>query len=257
MNNIFSIVLPVRIDCEERLENLKAVLNWINNIGCSVVLLEADKKSQLHDLQAEYKQMKYIFIEDSSSVFHRTKYINYLLNYVNTKIVAIWDADIIIPLAQVEHTIKMMLDKDIILAYPYSGTFYMLPEDLSKMFRQDLNINNILCKTLPPLMGRRSCGGVYFVNRIEYISIGGENEKYKGWGPEDAERLRRTLIIGKKAEWLNYGKAFHLFHRRNQFQENENNPELIKMRKEFVKECSMNKLEMQIYINSELLTSNS
>lgn len=32
MNSLLTIVLPVRIDCRERLDNLKAVLTWIDKM---------------------------------------------------------------------------------------------------------------------------------------------------------------------------------------------------------------------------------
>lgn len=255
MDGIFSVVMPVRIDWDERLENLKAVLAWTDKIGCPIIVLEADKEPHCRFAETDYKHTEYIFVEDSAAVFHRTKYINILLRHVHTTVVAVWDVDMIIPLEYVGLTIDMIVKDKYTMFYPYSGIFYSLPKEISDTFRKNLDLNNLLFRKFKTMVGRRSCGGIYFVNREEYLSIGGENEKYVGWGPEDSERLRRTWIMGKKAGWLPSGPAYHLYHERDLWQEHENHPNLIEMRKEFVRECSMNRVEMQEYIRTELLAN--
>ena len=105
LSSLLTIIMPVRIDSDERMANLKAVLHNVCGLGCRVILLEADKHSAFKDgSEMDVETMKFIrheFVEDSSPVFHRTRYINRLLNEATTEIVAVWDADILIAYHQV------------------------------------------------------------------------------------------------------------------------------------------------------------
>lgn len=254
MKKTLSIVMPVRIDTDERFENLRTVLAWIDQLGCPIIVLEADVEARLADLYAQYQHVEWAFAKDVEPVFHRTKYINHLLHRVKTPLAAVWDADIILPLEQVIAAVRMTCEKQLTIAYPYFGTFSMMTEEESAVFRLKRDPSMLRSDQFKPLMGRRSCGGVYIVDCNSYFSIGGENEKYHGWGPEDAERLRRAQIMGKRVEWLPQGTAFHLYHRYNISEKMDNNLNLHAMRKEFVRECCMNAEEMHDYIHHELLS---
>ena len=45
LSSILSIVMPVRIESDERMSNLKAVLHHVCGLGCRVILLEVDEQS--------------------------------------------------------------------------------------------------------------------------------------------------------------------------------------------------------------------
>ena len=86
MNSLLTIVLPVRIDCRERLDNLKAVLTWIDKMEYPIILLEADRSPKTNTLIEAFKHIRYHFVEDCQKVFHRTKYINDLLRMAKSKV---------------------------------------------------------------------------------------------------------------------------------------------------------------------------
>lgn len=44
-----TLVFPVRIDCEERRENLRVVLRQLDGLGCRMLVLEADAVPALGD----------------------------------------------------------------------------------------------------------------------------------------------------------------------------------------------------------------
>lgn len=252
METKFTVIMPVRIDSDDRQKNLRAVLVWLKQFGCRVLVLEADQTPHLKSIVSAYPYAEYLFVEDDNQTFHRTKYINVLLRQATSRYVAIWDADVIVRPEQVAQTLDRMEKEHVVLGYPYSGMFYLMDEDQSTRFHKNPDLSAFQQKNLTPLMGRPACGGVYIVNREVYLSIGGENEKYKGWGPEDAERLRRTQIIGLKAGWLSNEPLYHLHHKRNPQDLNDTNPNLLAMRREFVRECSMTRTEMANYIQNEM-----
>lgn len=254
MTTVFSIVLPVRVDCRDRLDNLKAVLSWIDTIGCPVILLEADQTPRLKSVVTLYKHVRYYFVEDKNKAFHRTKYINDLLRLTDADIVAVWDADAIVPHLQVKEAITCMNRLKTTIVYPYNGIVYMLSSQQSAEFRKQQDLLPFCNEKMETLMGRIACGCVYMVNRIRYLSLGGDNEKFVGWGPEDAERLHRVQIAGDEVRWLSSGPLFHLHHVRNDRKDKNFQKNLLSMQKEFVRVCSFNQSEMWNYIHDELLT---
>ena len=88
---------------------------------------------------------------------------------------------------------------------------------------------------LSPVLKRPFCGGAFFVNRQKYLSLGGENKHFIGWGPEDAERLRRVEIMEHSVKRTKYGKAYHLYHPRNENSRYFDEDTAVELRKEFVK----------------------
>jgi predicted glycosyltransferase involved in capsule biosynthesis len=253
MVNTFTIVLPVQVDSKNRLDNLKTVLTWIDKIGCNIILLEASNRPQLEKIANTFNHVTYHFVEDKNKVFHRTKYINELLHMAETNIVAVWDADVIVPQSQVDEAVVCMVKQNVTVVYPYNGTIYMLSPQQSMVFRKEQELLRFQNEKLISLMGRVSCGGIYFVNRSRYLSLGGDNEKFVGWGPEDTERLHRVQIVGDKVLWIKSGPLYHLHHDRGEWSETSFQNNLLSMRKEFVKVCSFNQSEMLAYIHDELL----
>ncbi len=248
MKNIFSIVMPVRVDSEERVENIKSVLAWTDRMNSTILLLEADKNRKLESVGQEFRNVRYIFEEDHSELFHRTMYINKLLHYANTEVVAVWDADIIVAYRQIAQAISLIKEGACTIAYPYMGKLVMLSPELSDGFRKNPDIEYLCGMNLPASLNRPFCGGVYLVDRMKYLSVGGENERFVDWGPEDAERFRRVQILGQKVSWLPAGEVFHLYHSRDGKQQGFENPRLVAMRKEFIKECGMSRDEMAEYV---------
>ena len=134
------------------------------------------------------------------------------------------------------------------MAYPYNGEFVMLEQNLSEELIKTNDLEHIKKQDFPSIFNRPSCGGAFFVNRQKYLSLGGENENFIGWGPEDAERLRRVQIMGHLAKWTEKGKAYHLYHPINQNSRFFNENVSIEMRREFIKVCSMNRKKLSEYI---------
>lgn len=254
LSSLLTIIMPVRIESDERMGNLEAVLNHVCGLGCRVMLLEADAQSAFNDqksLSAESrKHIGHEFVVDASPVFYRTKYINRLLNEASTEIVAVWDADILIAYNQVYEAIEN-IQKGCTIAYPYSGEYVMLSEKESSVARRGFDAEYLKSRKLQPVFGRPFCGGVFLVHRQRYLQCGGENEHFTCWGPEDAERLRRVCILGHDAKWTQEGQAYHLYHPRGKNSDFYSEEDAVKLRKELVKVCGMGKEELQNYITGD------
>lgn len=248
LNHICTFVMPFRIDCLERQRNLAFTINWLASLKAKIILLEADVQPRA-DKSSFHENVEYIFVEDSNPVFHRTHYINILLKQATTEIVSVWDTDIVAAYQQITEAVRNIME-GCTLSYPYNGEYVMLAPDCSEEFVKTGDLKYLEEQDLEPIFNRPFCGGAFFINRQEYLAVGGENEHFTGWGPEDAERLRRVQIMGHQVKWTAEGKAYHLYHPRNDnsrfFDENA----AIEMRKELAKVCSMNKEELSEYIKT-------
>lgn len=107
---------------------------------------------------------------------------------------------------------------------------------------------------LKSFLGRKLCGGAYIVHRQRYLSCGGENEHFTGWGPEDAERLHRVVILGHKACYVETGELFHLYHPRGMNSSYKSKDNAREMREEFIRVCCMTDTELKSYISNEEYT---
>ena len=243
-----TIVMPIRIDSEERKENLRTVLSHINRLNCRVLLLEADSEPQL-DKEEWIRETDYQFVRDTSPIFHRTRYINMLLREAPTDIISVWDADILVAYEQVFETVSL-IEQGYTIAYPYNGEYVMLSDYDSKMIRKNFDIEYLRSRRMESVFGRRFCGGIFFVNRERYFECGGENENFTGWGPEDAERLRRVSILGHDVCWTKTGQAYHLYHPRGKNSDFHEEEVAIRLRKELTHVCSMDAEELKKYITS-------
>lgn len=251
LEDVCTFVIPVRIDSKERMRNLHMAVDWLSPLGAQIHILEADKEQQICPKDFTQPCVNIHYIKDEEPIFHRTHYINRLLQMSTTPFVAVWDTDIIIDHKQILYAVyHCLVEEGCTLAYPYNNKFVSLDEKLSKKFVSDGDIGYLNRRKLRSIIDRPFCGGAYIVDKQKYNSIGGENEFFVGWGPEDAERLRRTQIMEHKVGWASDGCAYHLYHPRNENSRFFNEETAVSTRREFIKVCSMNKEELSEYIKT-------
>lgn len=245
---ILSFVIPVRIDSQERLQNLTAVASWLEQTQCALYILEADATQQIPQELCNRASINYTFVKDENPCFHRTKYINSLLSMANTELVAVWDADIIVPLENIVSAVNQNMEYKETITYPYARKCIWLSASESDDFCNSNELSTIENTKCSPIIGRPFCGGAFIVNTERYLSIGGENEKFTGWGPEDAERMRRCRILGHKANWIDISLAYHLAHPIKNNSRYFSQEMADTMRREFVMECCMTEIELYEHI---------
>lgn len=212
-----TFLIPIRMDSVIRIENISASINYLlNNFNTNIIVLEAGKycNNILRRLLPE--NVKYIFRKDGDPVFYRTFYLNYMTSISQTDIVAIWDADIIIPANQILKCVKKLRSHNSDIVLPYDGRFLDTTSIIRDLFIE-LNDVNILTNNMNKMLfiyGQGMCGGAILVNRNKYIESGMENLDFYGWGPEDQERMIRWEKLGFRIERIN-GVLFHLTHPRD------------------------------------------
>lgn len=237
VNEELTIVIPLRLDSRERENNLDMILEQLSGLrNIKIIILEADSQS-FYRLKKNYTNVTYLFVKDEDPVFYRTHYINKLLSEANTRIVGVWDTDVIIPEPQIREAVSMIEKGEAAMCFPYDGHFCMLSPDCNFQNKTFLTVLN------------HSVGGAFLVNKDVYLSVGGENENFYGWGCEDLERVKRMRILELPIRRTK-GSLYHLYHpkgRNSGFREVQLE---MNNRSEFLSICKMTKQELLQYIKS-------
>lgn len=239
-----SFLLPVRIDSAERYKNLLLLLRYLNlYTDTHIFVLEADKAPKISGHLFK-SGVHYSFIEDSQEKFHRTHYINQLTWQTDSPYICICDADVIIPLLQLEETVNLLR----------AGYSYVLPYDIF-LTTTDEEEKALFLKTLDcgvfktGIVWKYACGGAIFLNRADFIRAGMSNEHITSWGPDDVEQKKRMEILGFSMMSVK-GPLLHLWHPRGVNSSYENPEERIRLTEEYVRVASCGRAELLQYIDT-------
>jgi predicted glycosyltransferase involved in capsule biosynthesis len=216
-----TFILPVRLDSMIRLENLLLTLeNLESDFHTNIIVVEASYYNSGVLKQLVSNSISCYFIEDKDPIFHRTKHLNTISRKVNTDIIGIWDADVILESSQIIDAIQHIRNRKCDFAYPYDGRFL----DTSEIIRNHYLLHkdvNFLKKNTPKMRllyssikEGNSQGGAFLISTEKYKLSGLENEMFYGWGVEDSERYHRWLIFNFTM-YRSKGALFHLSHPRD------------------------------------------
>ena len=137
----FAILIIVRLDSIDRLENTLMVIEYLIqyfNTNIYVWEISAHDNHVLSRLISS--EVKYEFHQDYDPILHRTKYINDLVKAIKEEYLAVWDADVIVPVEQVVQTAKYLRD-GYEMVYPYKRYFYDTSYPIRKIYLEKRDIN--------------------------------------------------------------------------------------------------------------------
>lgn len=243
--------IPVRIDSDKRKRNILAVVNFYRKeTNARFIILEADNERKINELTLS-PSLHYFFIKDDNLIFHRTHYINRMLNEVETSFAVIWDADVVIPTEQLAEAYMKLKLNNRTMVYPYDGRFCCINDFFSALFCKKNKIG-LFTKTdmsQKMIFGYYSVGGAYVVNVQSYRTFGWENENFIGWGPEDVERNCRMRILGDCPERVG-GPLFHLHHTRSVNSGDYMREVAFTTKKVLCHVCGMTSAELKEYVKT-------
>lgn len=250
--NDLTFVIPVRVDCFERLENLCLVIDYLTSFfDTKIIIIEADREKNGVVFNAIKGRAKYLFIEDFDTIFYRTKYLNILSNMVETDHIAIWDSDVIVHPGQIYPAIVGLRENAYDFIFPYDGNFLDTGVVHRIKFFEDRNIDYLLenVATMHLPYTSTACGGGFLARLSDYLDCGGENENFYGWGQEDGERVKRWEILEKKITRIK-GPMFHLYHPRGKNSTYTSNEHRDSQISEYYRISYMNKGKLKMEIAS-------
>jgi len=164
--------------------------------------------------------------------FHRTRYLNRMLDTVDTKITCNHDADIILPHDSFKRALALFEVYPAIGAvYPYdhgcNGRYQVRLFDEGDL-RKKVKLSIVSGDLTQVVMHESAClwsggyGQSVLVKTDMYKSAGGENEEFISWGAEDVERYVRLIKLGVNVARVKEGYILHLEHPRGKDSERTN-----------------------------------
>jgi len=211
-----TFLIPIRLDGIQRIENLLMVIEHLSfHFNTNISVLEADGYNNVLLAQLLPKYVQISFVEDYDPVFHRTHYINRMVEHCTTPLVAVWDADVIVPAQQIEESVHWLRKGEADFVRPYADKFLDTSEIIRELYFRTRDIRSLQNHhgKMKPLYVPFPVGGGFFAQLEKYKESGLENEKFYGWGIEDGERVNRWMILGYSYK-NTAGVMYHLSHPR-------------------------------------------
>jgi glycosyltransferase involved in cell wall biosynthesis len=233
-------IIPIRIDTQERLKNLDFCVKYLqNNFDTNILIIENDTESRIHK---RYEGVRHILYIGKTNDFHRTKLLNYAVKVSKTDYFCNMDCDVFIEKDCHIKAIEMLANYSVV--YPYSGSFYDIPQKYN-------TYNTLKFSDVPEnekgLINPNSTGGCIYFNKKDFIVGGMENENFISWGYEDNERYERFNTLGFKIKRLE-NPLYHFTHPRG-VNSGFSNPHIPKSKIEYDKIHLMNKSQLTNYVN--------
>ena len=208
-----TFLIRLRIDSVQRKENADFVIRSISNIfNTNISILEVDSE-QVYIPEKIQGNLQYRFIEDRNEIFHMTKWTNQMISVADTPYVAIWDPDTFAAPEQVVEAVEKLRSGEVVMSFPYDGRLYSynkIISDLIKSFPEIVLLKKYFY-VMQLMNGFHNTRGSFLVDKKQYMSLGGENEKIYGWWLEDDERLKRMETLNLPL-FYSKGPLFSLWH---------------------------------------------
>jgi predicted glycosyltransferase involved in capsule biosynthesis len=213
MDNL-TFILPVGIETQDRYRNFLFTINYLINVCPEANFIIHEMGDVNYSEKVEHARIKKIFTKTSKidEKFYKTWCINRAIEQAKTKVICIYDVDVLIPLKSIEKSVGYIVDGyDMVLPYnygPYQKQILNFKE--CEQFIKSLNFDDF--KTVRP--NNSFYGHVQFFNKSSYMEVGCENEDMIGWGPEDQEKLFKMYSLGYKVKYLDDAYVWHIEHSR-------------------------------------------
>lgn len=219
-----TFIIPIKIEHDDRYRNAKVVLNYINsNFKTNVFIHETARGESKLDFLSDLGNLNiklWKFDEadyDQPIPFHRTKYLNIMLDSVETPVTINYDIDVILDPSNYKECEEMITSgvADVIFPYENGNGQFMVEMGFDyegfANSNYDINfLNSSNSKTAAPA----ECGHCIFFNTDVYKKRGGENENFISYGPEDKERMYRFQKLENIVVWREGKHVFHFEHHR-------------------------------------------
>jgi len=217
-----TFLIPTRIETEDRLRNIiSSVTYLLRNVPAKVIVKEVSNRSlfkfrALPEIKkyANVDNLTHIFEESHEPLFCKSKVLNDLIVASDTKIVANYDADCILPISSYHEAYSLINDDHADVVYPYQCGIYQWCADYNmEIFNEFISKLDISVLDKKKRLSNSTIGWTQFVNRQKYIDSFMMNENFVSWGCEDDEFYYRMSVLGNRIKRVN-DYVYHLEHSR-------------------------------------------
>jgi len=161
------------------------------------------------------ERLTHLYEESDEPLFCKSRVLNDLIAASNTKVVANYDVDCILPVSSYRQAYELIINDQADVVYPYQCGIYQWCAD----FNMEIYEEFVRSSRGTDVLDRRkrlsnsTIGWCQFVNRQKYINSYMMNENFVSWGCEDDEFYYRMNVLGNRIARIdNY--VYHLEHSR-------------------------------------------
>jgi GT2 family glycosyltransferase len=133
--------------------------------------------------------------------------------WATTALVAPWDIDVIIEPAQVEESVRTILEDRADWAIPFTKLHVVTHELHREVLNGTFSYNVHAPDYLHTIIADELFGAANIFRRDVFQHVRGMSERHIGWGSEDAELGARMRTLGFRL-FRHSGPAWHLQHER-------------------------------------------
>lgn len=260
-----TFLIPTRIETEDRLRNIISSVSYLlRHIPAKVYVKEVSDHPTFQfraipeiRKYADTSNLTYLYEETQEPLFCKSKVLNDLIVASDTKVVANYDADCILPLESYFQAYDTINENQVDVVYPYGCGIYQWCADYNQdIYEEFVNQLDVSVLDKQKRLSNSTIGWSQFINRQKYIDSYMMNENFISWGCEDDEFYYRMSVLGNRIGRIdNY--VYHLEHSRthNSWFSNPNfnsNWNLWNTIKTFDKEQLIKYYESQDYLRTRI-----
>ena len=218
-----TFLIPTRIETEDRLRNVIASVSYLlKHVNARVIVKEVSHRNTfryraLPEIKkyVDTERLTHLYEESDEPLFCKSRVLNDLIAASNTKVVANYDVDCILPVSSYRQAYELIINDQADVVYPYQCGIYQWCAD----FNMEIYEEFVRSSRGTDVLDRRkrlsnsTIGWCQFVNRQKYINSYMMNENFVSWGCEDDEFYYRMNVLGNRIARIdNY--VYHLEHSR-------------------------------------------
>lgn len=217
-----TFLIPTRIETEDRLRNIISSVSYLlKYIPAKVIVKEVSNNSTFQfraipeiRKYVDTSNLIYLYEESSEPWFCKSKVLNDLIVASNTKVVANYDVDCILPLSSYHQAYDAINNDHADVVYPYGCGIYQWKSEYDiQIYEEFVNTLNTSTLDKRKSLSNSTIGWTQFINRQVYIDSFMMNENFISWGCEDDEFYYRMRVLGNRIARIdNY--VYHLEHSR-------------------------------------------
>ena len=215
-----TFIIPTRIETEDRLRNIISSVSYLlRHIPAKVIVKEVSPYPNFQfkaipeiKKYANIENLTYLHEKNNDLLFCKSKVLNDLIVESNTKVIANYDADCILPISSYHQAYTTINDGYADLVYPYGcGIYQWRAEYNETIYNEFVNLLDISVLDKNKTLSNSTIGWTQFVNRQKYIDCYMMNENFISWGCEDDEFYYRMSVMGNRIARIN-NYVYHLEH---------------------------------------------
>jgi len=217
-----TFLIPTRIETEDRLRNIISSVSYLlKHVPAKIIVKEVSdhptfKFRALPEIRkyANTDNLTFLYEESQELLFCKSKVLNDLIVAADTKVVANYDADCILPISSYHNAYSMINNDQVDVVYPYGCGIYQWRAKYSpEIYGEFVNTLNVSTLDKEKSLSNSTIGWTQFINRQRYIDSYMMNENFISWGCEDDEFYYRMSVLGNRIGRVD-DYVYHLEHSR-------------------------------------------